>query len=263
MSRHIDTLDQREPLTKSFAGSLAFHLALAGVIGGFSILRAGAPKLGSEKGGHFGSVAVTAVSTIPLPSNNAPPNPVASDVNSNLPTPKEPPKRVAKQKTQVRPPDPKAVPIPKTYTKKEYAQAQDKFREKERDPPNQLTSPNGRQASDPMYAIQGSGKMGLGENAPFGNQFGAYAEILRNLVARQWRTSEIDPRIRTAPQVIVTFTLHRNGSATNVHIAQSSGNTALDRSGQRAILDAQPFPPLPPQFPKDQVDIDFVFELKR
>ena len=111
--------------------------------------------------------------------------------------------------------------------------------------------------------MQGSGTMGLGENSPFGNQFGAYAEILRNMVASKWRTSDIDARIRTAPQVIVTFTLHRDGSVTNVHITQSSGNTALDRSGQRAILDASPFPKMPPQFPKDQTDIDFVFELKR
>jgi protein TonB len=83
------------------------------------------------------------------------------------------------------------------------------------------------------------------------------------MVASKWKTSDIAASIRTAPQVVVTFTLRRDGSASNVHVTQSSGNSALDRSGVRAILDAAPFPKLPPNFPKDQTDIDFVFELKR
>jgi protein TonB len=168
----------------------------------------------------------------------------------------------AKPKPVVRPPDPDAIPIKGGYTKKQYAQP-DKYRAQERDVPNQLTSNSGRQLSSDMFAMQGSGRMGLGENAPFGNQFGAYAETLRNIVASHWRTTDIDARLRTAPQVIVTFTLHRDGSVTNVHVTQSSGIAPLDRSGQRAILDSAPFPKMPPQFPKDQTDIDFVFELKR
>src|SRR5262249_54407795 len=155
------------------------------------------------------------------------PNPVATDTPSQVPTPKAPPKPVAKPKPIVKPPDPDAIPIKGGDTKKQYAQAPDKYRQQEKDVPNQTYSNSGRQPSSEMFAIQGSGKMGLGENAPFGNQFGAYAEILRNLVASKWRTQDIDPRLRTAPQVIVTFTLHRNGSVTNLHVSQSSGIAPL------------------------------------
>ena len=38
---------------------------------------------------------------------------------------------------------------------------------------------------------------------------------------------------------------------------------ALDYSAQRAILDAQPFPPLPPGFPKNDPEIEFLFDEER
>jgi TonB family protein len=139
----------------------------------------------------------------------------------------------------------------------------DRYNEQRKDAPNQLTSTVGRQLSSDKMAIQGSGRMGLGENAPFGNQFGAYAEMLRNLVASKWQTGDVDARIRTAPEVTVTFLLRRDGSIGKPVVSKSSGLTELDRSALRAILDAAPFPRLPPQFPKDQTTIDFVFELKR
>ena len=82
-------------------------------------------------------------------------------------------------------------------------------------------------------------------------------------MAQKWRTSDVDPRIRSAPPAIVTFTIRRDGSIASVRMAQTSGNVALDLSAQRAIADAAPFPPLPPTFDKNDVSIEFWFELKR
>jgi protein TonB len=62
---------------------------------------------------------------------------------------------------------------------------------------------------------------------------------------------------------IVTFTIRRDGSVTGLRLAQSSGNYALDTSAQRAILEAAPLPPLPPQFERDSAAVEFWFELKR
>ncbi|HXA52451.1 MAG TPA: TonB family protein [Candidatus Acidoferrum sp.] len=264
MSPHVDILEDRERLGRPLLGSIAFHALLIGVVAGVGVIRQGDTlKLGAEKpGGGIGSVAITPVNSIPLPATAAPKNPVANETPSQVPVPKEAPKPVEKPKPQVRKVDPNALPIPGGFTKKQYAKV-DKYREKQQDRPNQMYSNSGQQLSSEMFAMQGSGRMGLGDNSPLGNQFGAYARILRDMVASKWRTTDIAANIRTAPQVIVTFTLHRDGTATNVHVTQSSGNSALDRSGQRAILDAAPFPKMPPQFPKDQTDIDFVFELKR
>ena len=128
--------------------------------------------------------------------------------------------------------------------------------------PTSSIAPSGTRVSTPDYALAGGGGVGVGNNSPFGNQFGAYADLLRNRVAQYWQTTD-DPRLRTAPQVSVTFTLHRDGSVTGIRITQKSGITALDISAQRAIMDAAPFPQLPPQFPKNEAEIEFVFELKR
>jgi protein TonB len=73
----------------------------------------------------------------------------------------------------------------------------------------------------------------------------------------------VDARIQTAPPVIVTFTIRRNGSTANVRVVQRSGNTLLDDSAQRAIYDASPFPPLPAGYERDDATIEFWFQLKR
>ena len=38
-------------------------------------------------------------------------------------------------------------------------------------------------------ALAGGGGVGVGNNSPFGNQFGAYADLLRNRVAQYWKTT--------------------------------------------------------------------------
>ncbi|MBS1859237.1 MAG: TonB family protein [Acidobacteria bacterium] len=264
MSPHVDILEERERLGRHFFGSVAFHAALVASIAGFGLVHGrNSIQLGVENpGGGIGSVAITPVDSIPLPSTPGPRNPVANDTPSMVPVPIEEKAPKPKAHEAPRKIDPNALPIPGGFTKREYAQV-DKFRAQQKDRPNQLYSTSGQQLSSDMFAMQGAGRMGLGENSPLGSQFGAYARMLRDMVAAKWRTTDIDPRVRTLPEVVVTFTLHRDGSASNVHISQTSGNSALDRSGVRAIQEAAPFPRLPLQFPKDQTDIDFVFQLKR
>ncbi len=75
--------------------------------------------------------------------------------------------------------------------------------------------------------------------------------LLRQKVAQAWNTGQVDPRLQTAPIIIVTFEILRNGAADNVRFLQRSGNSTLDFSCQRAILDASPFPPLPAGFERD------------
>jgi protein TonB len=172
----------------------------------------------------------------------------------------------AKPAPKVTAPDPAAIPIPSRGAKSRPSPAAappDKWRASQKDLPNQLYSTAGTRVTTPDYALSGGGGVGVGSNSPFGNQFGAYADLLRNRVAQFWQTTAIDPRLRTAPQVSVRFTLHRNGSVTGIRLTQTSGINALDISAQRAIMDAAPFPQLPPQFPKNEAEIEFVFELKR
>ena len=109
----------------------------------------------------------------------------------------------------------------------------------------------------------GSGSVGVGTGSPFGRRFGNYATVLRDTVARKWNTADVDPRVRTAPSVIVTFTILRNGQVKNVRTVQRSGLPLLDSSAERAIYDAAPFPPLPAEYDGSEANIEFEFRLSR
>jgi protein TonB len=265
MSVRADTLDQAEPLGRWLAGSLAFHICLAGAMAAFALWE-NRPRatFGDINGGRFGSVAVTAVASIPLPQRSGQVNPVANDTESRVPEP--PPK--PKPKPAVKPPEPDAIPLPSRNALKrpsEPASPPNKFREKQQDLPNQLYNPTGQAVVSPMLGMVGNGGVNLGTNSPFGQQFGWYANILRDKVARTWRTTDVDPRLHSLPQAVVTFTIERDGSvpAGSVRIVQRSGNAALDFSSQRAILDASPFPALPAGFNRNSADVEFTFELRR
>jgi len=43
----------------------------------------------------------------------------------------------------------------------------------------------------------------------------------------------------------------------------AAGDSTLDRSAQRAILDAAPFQPLPPQFARNEANVELTFQLRR
>jgi protein TonB len=262
MSPHVDILDQPERIVPSFFGSLVFHgLLVAAVIGIGWVQNRNPIQLGDPGGGRFGSVTVNPVASIALPSHSGPKNPVASDTDSAVPVPV----LKAKPSPKVTAPDPTAIPIPSRDAKlrrpSPAAAPPDKWRASQKDLPNQLYSPSGTRAATTDYALTGGGGVGVGNNSPFGNQFGAYADLLRNRVAQFWKTTDI--RANHAPVVGVTFMLHRDGSATAVRISQRSGISALDLSAQRAVMDAAPFPQLPPQFPKNEAEIEFLFQLKQ
>lgn len=258
----VDILDAREPVRRSFAGSIALHAAV------FTVVLASAwiknrPRdtFGDPNSLGGGSVGVTAVKSIPFLTPQGPKNPVANDTDSQVPEP------VAPAKPAVKAPEPDAINLrsrnaPRKPSPAPRDQSQKKYQQPLED--NQLTSRAGQSASSPLYGmVPGAGGVGVGSGTPFGSRFGAYAALIQDKVARVWRTDEVDPRLRTAPPVIVIFDLSRDGRVSNPRLAQRSGNLALDNSALRAVTQAAPFPPLPPQYERDSATIEFWFQLQR
>ena len=142
MHTHGDVFDRPDRVTGPFWGSVGLHVSVVVFLLGYAAAESRRkPMMGDVDGGRMGSVVISAVRTIPLPSRNAPENPVANDTKSYVPTP--PPK--AKPQHQVKAPEPKAIPIPsKTAPPKKIAReetpAPNKFREKQQDQPNQVYS---------------------------------------------------------------------------------------------------------------------------
>ena len=127
--------------------------------------------------------------------------------------------------------------------------------------PNQVYSSTGQAATSPMFSqAPGGGGVGSGSTSPFGNRFGYYEQLIRDKVARNWRSQDLDASVRNP--VVVTFDILRNGSIQNVRVTRSSGNFGADQSAQRAILLSNPFPPLPAQYEQNVATIEFSFRLQ-
>jgi periplasmic protein TonB len=261
MAPHVDILDQPDSLKKPLVGSVVLHASVAAAVVLLSFTSGQHAYWGSNTAGG-GSVAINVLHQIPMPANSGAINPVANDTHSEAPEPK--PDTV--KRTKVKEPEPDAIPLksraaPKKPSVKESSL--NKYRANQIDRPNQVYSAEGQKLVSPMYGQPGSGGVGVGRGSPFGDRYGYYVDLLRDKVAQRWRANDVDPRIRTLPPAIVTFTIRRDGSISSVRVAQTSGNFALDVSAQRAIQDAAPFPPLPAGYPGNDVSIEFWFELKR
>jgi protein TonB len=157
-----------------------------------------------------------------------------------------------------------AIPL-KTREKKrlaDVASEKQRFRPFKDIDPNRVYAKQAPQVSNPLYAaLPGSGRIGIGANTTLGTRFGGYMQQVQALIGQKWRTGDVSGD--SAPVAIVTFDLLRDGTAKNVRLLQRSGNPSLDFSAQRAILDASPFPPIPPGFDKDSASLEVSFELKR
>lgn len=262
MASNVHILDQPDSLKRPLVGSVALHISVFAAVVWLSVMSGRREFWGDRNPGGGSAMVVNVVGQVPLPSRGGIVNPVANDTKSEVPEPK--PEKVAKP--EVKAPEPNAIEIPsRTAPKKpsRKAASTNKYREKQVDRPNQLYSQTGQALVSPLIGQAGAGGVGVGLGSPFGNRFGYYVDLIRQKVAQKWRTGDVDPRIRSAPPAIVTFWIRRDGSVTGVRIEQTSGNMALDLSAQRAIADAAPFPPLPAGYDKNEVSIEFWFELKR
>jgi protein TonB len=246
-------------------GSVAFHAAVFVAAAGYSYLHGG-PRdaFGDPNSIGGGSVMIQPVSQIPLPPRGGVVNRVANDTESQVPRQPTPePKPQQKQK----PPDPDEIELQnlrkKDEARRKQTAARSRYTPQQAQRPNQVYSSTGAAVSSPLYGTTGSGGVGLGPGNPFGNRFGYYAALVRERVAQHWQTAGVDPRLQTAPPVIVTFDIRRDGSVANVRLLQRSGSPQLDYSCQRAVHDAAPFPALPAGFERNSANIEFWFQLQR
>jgi protein TonB len=258
MTLQLDILDEQESLRKPFLLSAVFHIAVFGllVLSTMSFNR-NREIWGSSTVQGGGSVAINPVKNIPLPSRIGPINPVANPTESLVPQePKPEPKK------QVKTPQPDAVPIKSRFAERQpRPQAPQRYQPRPL-APNQVTSSEAPAAVSRMFQKPGSGEVGVGSNNALGSRFGAYADRIAQLVTDKWQTSGL-AGLNSAPMVIVTFDILRDGSVRNVQIAQRSGNSTLDYSAQRAVMDAAPFPPLPAGFDRNEANVELRFQLQR
>jgi TonB family protein len=263
VSGRADILDERESLRGPLFGSIAFHAGVVGLLVGYSwwINRGRAPFGSPDATG--GSVGIQAVDTLPFPERRGEKNPLANDSKANAPAPPKASVKAAPKE------EPDAIPLKSrraAIKQSELIARNQRFRPTP-EQPNQVYSAAGQAASSPLYGgMPGVGGVGIGPNSVFGVQFGAYANALVQQVSRRWaiETAQLPPLVRSAGRALVRFELQRDGTIRGLPaILQSSGNPEVDRTAQRAVINAAPFAHLPLQFPRDSATVELMFELQR
>jgi len=88
-------------------------------------------------------------------------------------------------------------------------------------------------------------------SAPSDFKFHWYLNNVRNKIESNWRPPTEDRTL----EVVVRFIINNDGSATDISVAKSSGNSTLDNVALRAVTVASPFGKLPPGFSGDKLEI--------
>jgi periplasmic protein TonB len=248
----------QDSLGKAFAGSLVAHGLVVAVALTSGLWHLSKNNFGSETLSS-GAVGVDIVPNIPIPRRQGPVNPLANDTDSVVPQAPEP---VVKVEKQVKAQPENAIPIPDKIDKRRKVVAEPKvqslFRPPEPYKSNQVYSQTPQAAVSPMFGMKGSNGIDLAPESVLGTRYGAWTNLMRDRIAQHWNRSNLHSLQKCA----VSFTIARNGTVTNVHVSQPSGDSLLDASAQRALLDANPLPSLPSQFPGNDVTVEVWFQLQ-
>jgi TonB family protein len=90
--------------------------------------------------------------------------------------------------------------------------------------------------------------------------FTYYLRQIQSKISERWSP----PRAAAAggERAVVMFEIGRDGQIKEPKLERESGNAVYDQSALRAVVDASPFPPLPPEFKAPSLRIHFGFEFR-
>ena len=91
--------------------------------------------------------------------------------------------------------------------------------------------------------------------------YGWYLDRMLSLIEGNWSRPILTDLTRTL-RAGVRFVVQRDGTLTNIELAQPSGDATVDRSVIRAVTASSPLPPLPYQYGKESLEITIFFNLK-
>jgi TonB family protein len=214
--------------------------------------RSGCPASGRSDRGHdggcarradrFGAGAERGSSAAPAVKPAPAPPPPPKEAHAVREVPAEKPKEKApKPKKEPAPIEAPETPAPPTN-------------------PRPQTPPGGPAAGPPGPQ---AGQAGAGVTATVGggdSTLGWYGAAVKAALEAAWIKPYLEDAQGTV-SVVVTFDIARDGTTKNFRIHQSSGIPSLDRSAQRAVIEASPLPAVPETWTGDTIPVTMRFDL--
>lgn len=262
--------------------SVLLHCALAAAVV-VSVLTSHNGENWGAPGGSVTVGLVGSVPAIPLPRPTAEtpnrvvdnskglfkakPKPLPKPTPDAIPIPKfeknKPPKYAFRHRKKPESP----VPPPRKYN----SRPSNVLKNPVPPPPNAIpygqggapTVPTSSFAMGTTGATQAGMSFGGASTGNFGQRFPWYVRAVRNRISSNWLQSTINPSVAYAPRVVVTFTILRDGTVTNIQITQSSNDYSVDNSAVRAVQNSSPLTALPSAYAGSDVNVQFWFDFHR
>lgn len=89
--------------------------------------------------------------------------------------------------------------------------------------------------------------------------FAYYLALIESRIGGRWSPPRGIVTGGKKPAATVRFEILRSGAVRSAHVSLTSGIPFFDTSALRAVLDSDPFPPLPEAFPGERLGVNFVF----
>jgi len=85
-------------------------------------------------------------------------------------------------------------------------------------------------------------------------KFGYYIDQLLSAIDSKW----VRPPLGNDVKAVISFRIQRDGSLTDLQVAQSSGYNSFDLAALRAVQNASPFAPLPRAYRNDSLGVTLI-----
>ncbi len=250
---HLERELTPEPIAGPAAGALVLHVALAACLAyyGWALGLFHHNLWGGPGGG--GAMQVSLVSSaLPLPVDELNQNVLATEKPSEAPAAPSP-----KQQQRV---DQTAIPI---LGKQEKPKQQNTPKAQQHQPqPHQNVAQYGEQKGSLMpHQVQtgSNGPTTVGDNG-FASLYPWYVDQINRKMGSAWNRFEVDPRTPKGARVYLIFTVHRDGTVSDMQLDRSSGSPTLDTSCERGVQRVDTFGNLPPAYNQSTLKVGYYCE---
>lgn len=109
----------------------------------------------------------------------------------------------------------------------------------------------GAETGSPLGTTAFGSRIGV-DNPDF--TYGYYLDRLLSLIDANWQR----PALGSGVRAVLSFRIERDGTLSELRVAESSGYNSFDLAALRAVQNASPFPPLPRAYRSDSLGVNLI-----